>query len=68
MKAPTVEQIIIIVLIALLYFSYSSDKGYRYQAIDTFKVFDKKTGIYYDMDGKLDLINNSYTKQPVKQN
>lgn len=67
MKAPTAEQIIIVILIALLYLSYNSDKGYRYQAIDPFKVFDKKTGIYYDMDGKLDLINNSYTKQPVKQ-
>lgn len=68
MKAPTVEQIIIVVLIALLYLSYTSNESYRYQAIDTYKVFDKKTGIYYDMDGKLDLINNSYTKQPVKQN
>ena len=68
MKTPTAEQIIIVILIILLYLSFRSDEGYGYQSVDTYKVFDKKTGVYYDTEGKLDLVNSTYTKHTVKQN
>lgn len=56
MKNLKIEHLIIAVLVILLAITYFKPREYRYQTVNNIGVFDKKTGTYYTIEGKVNVV------------